>query len=84
MIRNPDIRKTTNLDVEIGAKIKKSRIFKLISQRDLADKIGITAQQIHKYETGDNRIAIGTLVRILSALDFNGAYISKEGDVSWQ
>ena len=39
-----------------------------MSQQLLAEEIGITFQQVQKYEKGVNRISIGTLIKIANAL----------------
>lgn len=61
--------RTADLDNAIGTIIKETRLRQKISQEQLAAKIGITFQQIQKYEKGSNRVATGTLVLIASALD---------------
>jgi len=47
-------------DVEkhIGQQIKMLRISNKMSQKALAEKLGITYQQVQKYETGMNRISV--------------------------
>jgi len=47
-------------DVEkhIGQQIKMLRISKKMSQKALAEELGITYQQVQKYETGMNRISV--------------------------
>jgi transcriptional regulator with XRE-family HTH domain len=40
-----------------------------MSQSALADRIGITFQQVQKYEKGVNRVGAGRLVRVAAALD---------------
>lgn len=40
-----------------------------MSQERLAHLIGVTFQQIQKYEKGVNRVSVGTLLAIASALD---------------
>jgi len=57
------------LDVALGAKIRTRRERLGASQRLLAEAIGITAQQIDKYERGANRVSFSRLVDIAHALD---------------
>jgi transcriptional regulator with XRE-family HTH domain len=45
-----------------------------VSQTDLANKIGVTFQQVQKYEKGVNRIGAGRLQRISEALDVPISY----------
>jgi len=53
-------------DVErhIGKQIKMLRMAQKMSQKDLAKKMGITYQQVQKYETGLNRISVSRLWQI--------------------
>jgi transcriptional regulator with XRE-family HTH domain len=52
------------LDVEIGRRLKSARILKGLSQTELADELGISFQQIQKYEKGANRVGSGRLWQI--------------------
>jgi transcriptional regulator with XRE-family HTH domain len=56
------------LDVMVGAKIRIFRIHRRISQTDLADQIGVTFQQVQKYERGVNRVGASRLSRIATVL----------------
>jgi transcriptional regulator with XRE-family HTH domain len=49
---------------EIGAKIYELRVMNRTSAKSLADKIGVTTQQMYKYEKGVNRIPIPRLLII--------------------
>jgi transcriptional regulator with XRE-family HTH domain len=55
-------------DAEIGRMVRAQRQQLGLSQSDLADRIGVTFQQVQKYENGSNRISIGRLTRIAEAL----------------
>lgn len=55
-------------DAVIGARIKISRLKKGFSQKDLANKIGVTFQQIQKYEKGRSSISVKRLVQMSRAL----------------
>ena len=48
-------------DIEIGRKIRALRLERGLSQSGLADGIGLTFQQVQKYEKGVNRIGAGRL-----------------------
>jgi len=61
--RSPDA-----VDVEIGRRIKTRRLRMGLSQSALGAQVGVTFQQIQKYETGRNRVAGGRLTRIAAAL----------------
>ena len=56
------------LDALVGARIRVFRIHRKISQTDLADQIGVTFQQVQKYEKGTNRIGASRLSRIATVL----------------
>ena len=59
---NPD-------DVALGAAIRQRRMLLAISQEKLADELGITFQQVQKYEKGTNRVSWSRLVQIAKALN---------------
>ena len=54
---------------KIGQLIKKFRKAKGISQMGLADMLGVSYQQIQKYEKGISKISVGRLEQISKALD---------------
>jgi transcriptional regulator with XRE-family HTH domain len=56
-------------DTEIGKRIRALRLERGLSQTELGNLLGITFQQIQKYEKGANRVAAGRLERIAEALD---------------
>jgi len=58
------VRKPDPLDAMVGAKIRILRIDRGLSQTDLAEKVGITYQQIQKYEKGANRVGASRLSRV--------------------
>jgi len=49
--------------------VRSRRLECRLSQTELADKIGVTFQQVQKYEKGVNRIGAGRLQRISEALE---------------
>jgi transcriptional regulator with XRE-family HTH domain len=57
-------RSATSLDKVVGRNIRLCRLAKGMSQSDLAHKLGITFQQIQKYEKGVNRVGSGRLYHI--------------------
>jgi transcriptional regulator with XRE-family HTH domain len=56
------------VDKYIGARMRERRLALGVSQADLAEKVGITFQQIQKYEKGTNRISAARLFEICNAL----------------
>jgi transcriptional regulator with XRE-family HTH domain len=55
-------------DHHVGARIRERRIMLGLSQQQLAQMIGVTYQQAHKYERGLNRISAGRLYEIANVL----------------
>lgn len=61
-------RSTTDIDKKIGERVRLARMERGMSQEKLADAIGVTFQQVQKYEKGTNRISAGRLEPIAQAL----------------
>jgi len=57
------------IDRLVGRNIRIQRLAKGLSQTDLAAQLGVSFQQVQKYERGANRIGAGRLVRIAGTLD---------------
>ena len=55
-------------DRYIGAKLRERRLMLGMTQQQMAELIGVTYQQAHKYEKGINRVAGGRLYAIAQAL----------------
>lgn len=71
------VRKTSQLnaiDKFIGYKIYSLRLEKGLSRQQLSKVIGITHQQLQKYENGSNRISASKLALIAKALDLRIPY----------
>ena len=60
--------RTQEIDVIIGQKVRSLRKLKGINQNDFAKLIGVTFQQLQKYELATNRISCSRLVVIAEAL----------------
>jgi transcriptional regulator with XRE-family HTH domain len=56
------------IDISIGSKLRLRRLAMGFSQETLAQSLGITFQQIQKYERGTNRIFASRLFRLAQAL----------------
>lgn len=52
------------IDIEIGKRVRQARVAAGLTQTQLADQLGITFQQVQKYEKGVNRIGGGRLYKI--------------------
>lgn len=57
------------VDTRVGATIRALRKHRGMSQEALAQQLGVTFQQVQKYERGANRISASMLVRAAKALD---------------
>jgi DNA-binding XRE family transcriptional regulator len=62
-------RSPNRIDEFIGALMRERRQALGINQEDLAKTLGISYQQIQKYETGKNRVSAGRLFDICKALN---------------
>ncbi|PKA44744.1 helix-turn-helix domain-containing protein [Rhizobium sullae] len=62
LAHNP--RRTTDVDAVIGARLRLARANAGLSQTIVAEQLGVTFQQIQKYEKGSNRISAATLHNI--------------------
>jgi len=63
-----DTKKPNPVDVYVGSKIREARILHGMSQTALAEKIGITFQQLQKYENAHNRVSCSRLYEIARVL----------------
>lgn len=66
--RNNMKKRPDPIDVLVGNNIRILRLEQGLSQSDLAKRLGITFQQIQKYEKGINRIGSGRLARLSQVL----------------
>src|ERR1700747_1193566 len=62
-------RSTAAIDDHVGARIRERRIMLGLTQQQLAEMIGVTYQQAHKYERGINRVSAGRLYEIARVLN---------------
>lgn len=61
-------------DVYVGSRVRLRRKMLGLSQEKLGDKLGITFQQIQKYEKGTNRVGASRLQAMANALDVPISY----------
>jgi transcriptional regulator with XRE-family HTH domain len=62
-------RSAKKIDLVIAARIRETRVAKNMSQADLGQAVGVSFQQIQKYEKATNRISASTLFAICQALE---------------
>jgi transcriptional regulator with XRE-family HTH domain len=65
----PTSARANAVDLYVGRRIRQRRIMLGLSQQQLAQMIGVTYQQAHKYERGLNRISAGRLYEIAVVLN---------------
>jgi transcriptional regulator with XRE-family HTH domain len=69
MLERPMTKKSPNpIDKHVGSRVRMRRMMISMSQEKLGEKLGITFQQIQKYEKGTNRIGASRLQQIASVL----------------
>lgn len=81
----PSPSDTREIDTFVGARIRERRIMLGMTQHQLAERLGITYQQAHKYERGLNRISAGRLFQLARVLDVDVGFFYQglgRGDVS--
>lgn len=66
--------RANDTDRHVGSRIRERRIMLGLSQQQMADLIGVTYQQAHKYERGINRISAGRLYEIAQVLGVPVSY----------
>jgi transcriptional regulator with XRE-family HTH domain len=66
--------RTQDVDRHVGRRLRERRMVLGLSQQQTAKLIGVTYQQVHKYEKGVNRIAAGWLFQIAQALGVEIGY----------
>lgn len=71
------------VDIAIGARMRLRRKTLGMSQGVLADRIGVSFQQVQKYERGANRVSGSTLVAVAGALDTSvGWLVGEDGSIA--
>jgi transcriptional regulator with XRE-family HTH domain len=70
----PGRARAQDTDRHVGARMRARRIMLGLTQQQMAELIGVTYQQAHKYEKGINRVAAGRLYHIARALGVEVGY----------
>jgi transcriptional regulator with XRE-family HTH domain len=78
---NDRVTQAHSLDVAIGHRIRERRRARGMSQQALASAVGVTFQQIQKYERGANRVSFSRLLEIAHALECGLANLAEGLDV---
>jgi transcriptional regulator with XRE-family HTH domain len=69
-----------SVDQMVGRNIRIYRLEKSLTQTELADELGLTFQQVQKYEKGTNRVGSGRLLKIATFLNIPVTALFKGSD----
>ena len=87
-VTTTDTLKAADIDRHVGERIRRRRVMLGLTQEQLGDALGISYQQIQKYETGANRVSAGRLFIISQILEvsvaalFDGLGEETDSDIS--
>ncbi|MFO1158482.1 MAG: helix-turn-helix transcriptional regulator [Reyranellaceae bacterium] len=70
--------KSHTVDVHVGARLRQRRTLLGMSQTKVAEAVGLTFQQVQKYERGSNRIGSSRLFEFAKVLDVPVSYFFDE------
>ena len=73
-------KRTGSVDLHVGLKIRDRRKELCLSQTDLGREVGVSFQQLQKYEHGTNRVGASRLAAIAKALRVPVAYFFSEDE----
>ncbi len=62
------------VDIHVGKRIKEIRTVRGLTQSNVADHLGISFQQLQKYETGANRVSASRMFELSKLLDITPAF----------
>lgn len=65
------------VDTYVGRRIRERRKIVGLTQQKLAEKLGLSFQQVQKYEKGLNRVGVSRLVKLSAALEVPISYFSR-------
>ena len=89
MTAGPDPEEFTRIDALVGARVRALRERRKMSQTALGEAIGVSFQQVQKYERGANRISASALFHIARTLGvspadfFEGLSAQSDGALEW-
>lgn len=67
-----------SVDIHVGNRVRMRRLMLKVSQTELAEALGLTYQQVQKYEKGANRISASMLHAISNALAVEPAFFFED------
>ncbi len=72
------MKKISDHDVQIGLRLRAARLARKLSQTDLGTALGVSSQQIQKYENGINRISGSRLIQVATLLGVSVGHVLGE------
>src|SRR6202035_5630348 len=75
-------KRAQKIDKVIGRNIRIHRLAKKMSQTELGDQLGVSFQQVQKYENGTNRVGSGRLYQIAAILGLHVSNFFKGGETA--
>jgi transcriptional regulator with XRE-family HTH domain len=72
-------KKKNPLDLEVSHRVRAQRLARGMSQEALGKALGVTFQQVQKYEKGTNRMSVGRLMHIAEVLNVSVYSLLGEG-----
>jgi len=68
------------IDIEVGLALRRARLHRKLSQTDLGKALGISFQQIQKYERGANRVSASMLVKAARFMKISASTLLPDED----
>ena len=68
----------TDLDFLVGRRLREARLLTGITQAQLGEALGVSFQAVQKYESGENRLAVGRLAKAAKVLEKPVSYFFTE------
>jgi transcriptional regulator with XRE-family HTH domain len=68
-------RQQIEINERLGKRIRSIRKYRGLSQTYLADALGVSFQQVGKYESGENTMAVPAFLVICKALDIKPSFL---------
>jgi transcriptional regulator with XRE-family HTH domain len=75
-------KRAQEIDKIIGRNVRIHRLAKKMSQTELGDQLGVSFQQVQKYESGANRVGSGRLYQIAAILGVHVSTFFKGGEAA--
>jgi transcriptional regulator with XRE-family HTH domain len=73
-----NVKAPNAIDIYVGSRVRARRLLLGMSQERLADQIGVTFQQVQKYEKGVNRMGASRLQRIAEVLSTSPSFFFQQ------